>query len=92
MDVQAPFNLQSVRGAQSDQERQILIDYAPSIFSQTTCPAGHNGLSLEWMTAAQKTKLAVELAHSVPVPAFLKKIGLGVYRFWFRRLNAGSSV
>jgi hypothetical protein len=39
------------------------------------------------MTPEQKTKLAVELAHSVPVPVLLKKILFGVYRAWFRLRN-----
>jgi hypothetical protein len=39
---------------------------------------------IEQMSPEEKTKLAVILAHSVPIPEFLKKIGFGAYRIWFR--------
>lgn len=44
-------------------------------------------LSTERMDPEQKAKLAVELAHSVPLPGFLKRIGFFLYRIWFRRWN-----
>ena len=49
-------------------------------------PAGPAQLTqwIEQMSPEEKTKLAVTLAHSVPLPEFLKKIGFGVYRIWFR--------
>jgi hypothetical protein len=36
------------------------------------------------MTPEEKTKLAVELAHAVPVPAVIKTVAFGAYRLWFR--------
>ncbi len=47
-------------------------------------------LSTERMDPEQKAKLAVELAHSVPLPGFLKRIGFFLYRIWFRRQNASA--
>jgi hypothetical protein len=88
-DVQHHFNLQIATTARVDESREIIRDYAPDVFKKLSNVGGPAGpLSLDSMTSEQKTKLAVELAHSVPVPAFLKKIGFGVYRFWLRRHNA----
>ena len=41
-------------------------------------------LSLDHMNPEARTKLAVELAHSVPFPPLLKRIAFGLYRIWFR--------
>ena len=87
MDLQDPFHVQTVAGARPDEEREILIDYAPSVFSAKRSLADRDepgNLSLESMTPEQKTKLAVELAHSVPFPAIVKRIGFGAYRLWLR--------
>jgi len=42
---------------------------------------------IDQLTPEEKTKVAVELAHSVPFPEFVKKIGFGLYRFWFKVLR-----
>jgi hypothetical protein len=36
------------------------------------------------MTRQEQTELAVQLAHSVPLPAWLEKIIFGTYRVWLR--------
>jgi hypothetical protein len=43
-----------------------------------------DSLSLDRMSPEGKTKLAVDLAHSVPFPPVLKKIAFSLYRLWFR--------
>ncbi len=72
-----------------DLEREILIDIAPEIFQRkapewTTQAAGRPAAP---MMQQDKVQLAVELAHSVPLPSLLKKIAFGTYRLWLR--NAG---
>jgi hypothetical protein len=72
-------------------EREILIDFSPEAFRirapkrieeqrqpQPTAPW------LAEMTPEQKTGLAVELAHAVPLPSLVKQLVFGVYRLWFR--------
>jgi hypothetical protein len=36
------------------------------------------------MTPEERTKLAVELAHAIPIPYVVKKLAFGSYRLWFR--------
>jgi hypothetical protein len=70
-------------------EREILMDLSPKVFEpkkpeppqQQPQPAA---FSLAGMTQQERTQLAVELAHSVPIPGVLKKLAFGVYRLWFR--------
>lgn len=88
-DIQSRFLTQIALNSSPDEEREILIDYAPSVFGKLRSSADQMDLSLESMTPQQKTKLAVELAHSVPLPAFLKKIGFGLYRRWLSKSNTG---
>ncbi|MGA3017505.1 MAG: glycosyltransferase [Bryobacteraceae bacterium] len=87
IDIQSPFNTQFA-GVQTTQEHEILIDYAPDVFRKTGARSADHlepvSLSLDRMNEAGKTKIAVELAHSVPVPGILKKIGFGLYRRWYR--------
>ncbi len=68
------------------QERELLMDYAPSVFRKQRSGAA------EWdadtLSPEQKEKLAVGLAHSVPIPAPIAKIVFGAYRFWLKRRNA----
>ncbi len=90
MDIQDGFHLKTVTSARPDEEREILIDYAPSVFRERRCLADDRAagaLLLDSMTAEQKTNLAVELAHSVPFPPILKKIGFGLYRLWLHASN-----
>ncbi|HYL36124.1 MAG TPA: glycosyltransferase [Bryobacteraceae bacterium] len=83
-----------------DLEREILIDLSPEVFgtrapkqtqqteqppqTQQPQPPQPAALSLAGMTQEQRTQLAVELAHSVPIPSVLKKLAFGAYRLWFR--------
>jgi len=39
---------------------------------------------IDQMSLEDRTRLAVTLAHSVPFPEFLKKVGFGLYRIWFK--------
>jgi hypothetical protein len=90
-DVQDRFNQQISTVARPQEEREVITDYAPSFFVRRKSAAGHEApveLSLDTLTAEQKTKLAVDLAHSVPLPEVLRKIGFGLYRLWLRRKNA----
>lgn len=105
--IQDRFSLQ-LSEAKVDQEREILIDYAPNVFGKNLRglirqevrgafeeinasgrldQLERTSLSIDRMEPEQKTRLAVELAHSVPFPAFLKKIGFGLYRLWRRMQN-----
>jgi len=85
LDLQDRFNL-AFRSANPDEERQIVADYVPG-FSRLG--AGQYAVDLmtgfERLAPAAKTKIAVELAHSVPVPERLKKLAFGVYRWWLKR-------
>jgi hypothetical protein len=87
IDIQNSFNVQFA-SVHTDEEREILVDYAPEVFLKTGGPGADRlepvSLSLDRMTEAGKTKIAVELAHSIPVPEFLRKIGFGFYRRWYR--------
>jgi hypothetical protein len=87
-------------GVSADLEREILVDYSPEIFritprvdaTQQPQQLHHlqpDSLSLDRMSAEGKTKLAVDLAHSVPFPPVLKKIGFSLYRLWFRLHSRG---
>lgn len=72
-------------------EREILIDFAPEIFRTKPLSGGqepeHRPAALRQLTAMtqeEKIRLAVDLAHAVPVPAVLKTLAFGTYRLWFR--------
>jgi len=86
MDIQDRFHTESVTNARPAEEREILIDYAPEVFR--SAPGRPASLSPETLTRDEKVKLAVELAHSVPFPAFVEKMAFGFYRFWLRKNKA----
>jgi len=80
----------------ADLERDILVDFSPEVF-QTKTPKQNQEQApaiakepvsgvrlLASMTEEERTQFAVEVAHSVPFPAVLKRIAFGVYRIWFR--------
>jgi hypothetical protein len=85
-------------------ELDILTDIAPDVFVTTPQkqPKPAEGtqpliserqpiaFSISALTEAERTQLAVELAHSVPIPAVIKKLAFGMYRLWFRM--AGSQT
>jgi hypothetical protein len=93
LDIQHDFNMQFGPAAVDD-ERELLIDYAPALFRKYAGSSGDADhlepltLSLDRLKPGGKTKLAVELAHSVPFPAFLKRIGFGLYRLWLRTCHS----
>lgn len=76
-------------GAGVDLEREILVDLSPEVF-RAKAPEQFRPttLSITRMTQAERTQLAVELAHSIPVPAALKKVLFGAYRLWFRMTSS----
>jgi hypothetical protein len=67
------------------EEREFLIDYAPSVFLKQGAAVAD--WDVDAMTSEQKQRLAVALAHSVPIPAFAEKIAFALYRFWLKRRN-----
>jgi hypothetical protein len=72
-------------------EREILIDFSPEVF-RTKAQTGNRepehrlpaSLQLTAMTPEEKTKLAVELAHAIPLPSVARRLAFGVYRLWLR--------
>jgi hypothetical protein len=72
-------------------EREILIDFSPEVFRTKAPAASHEpqhqppaSQLLAAMTPEEKTKLAVELAHAIPLPPMAKNLAFGVYRLWLR--------
>jgi hypothetical protein len=90
VDIQDAFTVHRLTNSRINQEREILIDFAPEVFAPRSggnADADHLkpvSLSLKEMDAKNKTALAVELAHSIPLPALAGKIGFGLYRLWLR--------
>ncbi len=78
-------------------EREILLDLSPKVFEskkpetvqQQPQPAA---FSLAGMTQQERTQLAVDLAHSIPIPGVLKKLAFGAYRLWFRVAGSRAST
>lgn len=78
-------------------EREILMDLSPTVFEpkkpelvqQQPQPSA---FSLAGMTQQERTQLAVDLAHSVPIPGVLKKLAFGAYRLWFRVAGSRAST
>jgi hypothetical protein len=66
-----------------DLEREILIDLSPEIFRVN---APHQAAAV--IMPVGRLQLAVELAHSVPLPSLIKKLAFGTYRLWLR--NGGA--
>jgi len=77
----------------------MLIDLSPEVF-ETKKPEPVQqqpqpqpvSFSLAGMTPQQRTQLAVELAHSVPIPGVIKKLAFGAYRLWFRVVGSRSDT
>jgi hypothetical protein len=68
-------------------EREILIDISPEVFGAPKVAAAR-GPGVSRMTEQQRVQLAVDLAHSVPLPALVKKFAFGTYRLWLRMAGA----
>jgi hypothetical protein len=85
LDVQNRFNL-DFRLANPAEEREILLDYAPQLAAKRvyTDPIA----AFEQLDAGAKTKMAVALAHSVPFPELVKKLGFGAYRWWLKKRHS----
>jgi hypothetical protein len=91
LDIQDHFTVRKLTSRLVSREREILIDFAPEQFGLQTSKGGGGSpdhlqplsLSLKDMESGQRTALAVELAHSIPIPAFLSKLAFGSYRRWF---------
>ena len=91
----ADYSWKPVGATPASLEREILIDFSPEVFqpkerSQSGPQQQPRGqpqptpLSLAGMTPEERTKLAVELAHAIPIPYVVKKLAFGSYRLWFR--------
>ena len=87
LDMRHDFNTQ-FQQANEAEERQLLSDYVPSVFKPETAAVNPWG-AFEWLDVASKTRIAVELAHSIPLPAFLSGLAFRVYRWWHRRRKGG---
>jgi len=79
-----------------DLEREILNDISPEVFNAKRPQQTHQpqqfqpaARSFAEMTPEERTQFTVELAHSVPLPAVLKKVAFGAYRLWFRMTRSG---
>jgi hypothetical protein len=82
LDLQDEFNVR-FSAARPAEEREILIDYFPERFRKNL---NNDPFALfERLDAGAKTKMAVALAHSVPVPKVLDALTFGTYRWWLRR-------
>ena len=84
----------------ADMERDILLDFSPEVFQPkhlqpavpppavpplaASEPPAPISVQLAGMTQEERTKFAVELAHTVPFPSFVKRMVFGMYRLWFR--------
>jgi hypothetical protein len=65
-------------------EREILIDVSPEIFGRAKERGPASDRPLSRLTEQERVQLAVELVHSVPLPAVIKKLAFGTYRLWLR--------
>lgn len=65
-------------------EREILIEMLP----QVAIPAEPGKGQFSGALPEDRLRLAVELAHSVPLPVWLKKVAFGSYRLWLRTVNS----
>ena len=85
LDGESSFNRQ-FKATKISEEREILIDYAPESFRDAL--KANPAADFETLDEESRTKIAVALAHSVPVPEILKRIGFGTYRWWLKRSNS----
>ncbi len=96
-DIQSAFNLSHQPNFQF--EHEVIRDYLPSLVAGAPAQ-GTNGaavlqqdeleptsLSLKRLSESNRQTIVVELAHSVPIPAVIKKVLFGGYRMWLRRMR-----
>ncbi len=94
-DIQSAFNLGFQPNLQF--EHEVMRDYLPALLTVASTH-GVNGaavlqqeeleptsLSLKRLSESNRQTIAVELAHSVPIPSAIKKVLFGGYRMWLRR-------
>jgi len=82
LDLQDEFNL-CFCAARPAEEREILIDYCPERFRKNL---NNDPVALfERLDPGAKTRMAVALAHSVPIPKVLNTLTFGIYRWWLKR-------
>ena len=88
-DIQSLFNVDSHPDLQ--REFEIMRDYCPSILAPAPPTEGlpavelePTTLSLSRLSEGNRKRIAVELAHSIPMPAVFNKIFFGGYRRWLR--------
>ncbi len=89
-DIQSSFNVDRQPNLQV--EFEVMRDYCPTILTPARPTDGMPAvelepttLSLSRLSDANRTRIAVELAHSIPMPSFLNRIFFGGYRRWLRR-------
>jgi len=99
-DVKHPFNM-AFLDTQPAQEREVVADYIrawpngelgadgkPVVANVISTEAFEQ--AFEQLSNEAKVKIAVRLAHSIPIPKILSRIVFGVYRFWLHRRRDAS--
>ncbi len=94
-DIQSDFNLSHQPNLQF--EHEVMRDYLPSLIATAPAQAANgvavlqqdelepSSLSLKRLSESNRQTIAVELAHSIPIPGPFKKMLFGGYRLWLRR-------
>ncbi len=92
-DIQSSFNL----GLKPNEifEREVMRDYCPALklWGNSIDAAVRDqleqlepsSLSLKRLSDMNRTEIAVDLAHSVPVPGFIRRLMFWAYRAWLHR-------
>jgi hypothetical protein len=91
-DIQSAFN--TALDAEAPKELEVIRDYCPNL-AQHVSPNGAaalqldglepSSLSFKRLSPLNRQALAVELAHSIPIPSIFRRMIFGAYRFWLRR-------
>ncbi len=96
-DVKHPFNI-AFLDAKHAQEREIVSDYV-RVWPAGEIGVGGNPVvanaissdaleqAFEQLPDEAKVRMAVRLAHSIPIPKFLSRALFGIYRFWLHRVR-----
>jgi hypothetical protein len=94
-DIQSSFNIGWELN--NPMEMEVMRDYLPDLprakeVHATAAPAQANShvlaptkLSLKKLSDADRKTMAVDLAHSLPMPSVLRKLLFGSYRVWLHR-------
>jgi hypothetical protein len=96
-DIQSTANLAFQPNL--DTELEVMRDYLPAEIKATLAFDPDNleqlepaSLSISRLSELNRQKIAVELAHSIPIPAFFKKIIFGSYRVWLTRKRVSQMI